>query len=198
VTIDVDPLLAPRTLVEPDVSKLPGARFVAGLAIFDEGIDLSGGCVRAPSDRFVPGIESVLFERATSLALRASALTPTELATTKSSSDPSGLYTRTLEGRTAEKSIGIAHVLTFAGSDRDALLCTLVCSSPTDRGNSDCTETLASLRIVGAHAPPPDPSLLARTLFLAADHPKPALASLAVVTALIIVWVLARRPRPRP
>ena len=198
VTVDLDPSLAPRELTEPDVSKLPGARLVASFAVDGGGLEVSGGCVRAPSGRFVPGIEGVLFERATALVLRTSKLDPTELAVSKSSADEAGLFTQRLEGHTTERTLGIAHLLTFVGADRDALLCTVVCSSPSERGSGECAPVLETLRIVGSHAPPPDPGLLARTLFLAADHPRPALATLGVVAALIIAWVLARRPRPRP
>ncbi len=181
----------------PDVSKLPGAHVVTAIGLRSGTIALRYGCVRAPSDRFVPGVESVLFERATALALRAAHETPSELGRTRGSSDETGgLYTEELEGRARDRKIAVAHALTFVGDDRDALLCTVVCSE--DERDATCSRAVATLRVVGAHAPPPKPGIVSRAAFFAADHPTVALGGGALVVGLVVAWILRARPRGKP
>jgi len=177
-----------------DVSKLPGAEVVA-FERFDGGAGATTlvGCVRGPSDRFAPGIESVLFERATSLALRALAVVPSELAVARHHDEPRWSE-QVSRGRAQGAELVVHHILTFAGDDRDVLVCSLAC-----HGDGCVTNArTASLVIEGTPPEPPRANPMLRTIFLVTEHPGVSLGialGLLLATVAIILW---RRPYPRP
>jgi len=178
---------APTASLAPlDVSKLPGAVLVSRRA-FEKGTDaVHAGCARAPSDRWVDGIQGVLFERATALALRAASVTPSALAPVESESTDR-VFRQRLEGRIDDRPLSVEHALFFVGARRDVELCTVVAvGAPRPR-----------LEVSGKLEAPPAPGLLLRTLVGSAEHPVVAGTALAVLGALIVALVLWRRPRTR-
>lgn len=194
VLVDVPAGSTPFAVEAPDVSKLPGARVVSTDGLEHGGQKTRIGCVRAPSDRFVPGIEGVLFERATALALKAAGEAPSGLARTRGTSDAEGgLYTEGHEGAAGDRRIVVGHLLSFVGDERDALLCTAVCSEPAS--DKTCAASVGTLRLVGPHPPPPTPGLVARGAFFAADHPTLSLSLAAVVTGMVVARLLSNRPK---
>jgi hypothetical protein len=187
----------------PDVSKLPGASFVGQLAYETQGIVVRAGCVRGPSDRFAPGIEGVLFERATFLVNKVAGVTPAELFVTSTTTDAPVLEQRLLGHERNGGELAIKHALTFVGADSDVLLCSVVCVGRTatgagGQGDGPCARALDGFTIAGTPAPPPDPSLLVRSVFYVAEHPSSVLAGLALAGALAIAALLRFRPYPRP
>ena len=186
-----DAELVPDTQVNAiDVSKLPGARLVARDTRRSEALSVDVGCVRGPSDRYAPGIEGTLFEKATHLAVRTGALAPDELAVSATRTEPPVLG-QVLLGKSGAKAIRIEHALAFVGEDSDVLLCTITCAGD----DAACSAT--SLVIEGALAAPPTPSAAVRLALAAGESPGAALAILAAISLAVVSVVLARRPRPR-
>ena len=90
------------------------------------------------------------------------------------------------------------HILGFAGEARDAVLCSLVCVEPAGAEPSACSELVLAATPEGAFSEAPPPSALVRLVLLTAARPLEAGIVVALTAALIVVLVLARRPRPRP
>jgi hypothetical protein len=172
-----------------DVSRLPGASLVGRVAFETDALRAGGGCARGPSDRFVPGIEGVLFEKATWFALRGAALEPVGLEQRGAESAPS-LERRTLRGRDGERVVVVEHVLSFVGPDSDVLLCSTVCV-----GDAAGCERAARIEVEGAPSPPPTPALWMRAALGAIEHPHASLVGLGLAAAGVVALVLAKRPR---
>lgn len=190
------PDLPSKIVDSPDVSGLPGARVVGAAAYQDEFTTVRAGCVRGPSDRFVQGLEGVLFDKATWFMLRAADARTTELATTGTAGEiQAGLVEETRSGRVdTGATLAMHSTLTFVGEDRDVLLCSAIC---TTRASAPCPSIVAALRVEGAHAGLPEPSLWMRAVFFTAERP---LVGGVIAGALFLVaaTVLAlRRPRRR-
>jgi len=185
----------------PDVSRMPGAVLVASVVYgAAPGTRVRAGCARGPSDRFAKGIEDVLFDRATSFALATEGVTPDELAVVDGGGAiEDGLVSQHRSGKAKvepgapERAIALEHVLTFAGRDRDVLLCSVLCVGP----RTSCEDVSRSLHVEGAHALPPPPSLLTRSVFFAADHPLVALALVGLVFVGASAFIVNRRSRGR-
>jgi hypothetical protein len=190
------PVARDASAAPPDVSRVPGARVVADEAFVGDGLVARAGCARAASDRFAKGLEDVLFDRATGFALRAEKLSAIEIAVTGASGKiDDGLVGEDVAGKSERGAFRVRHVLTFAGPDRDVVVCTALC---LDEGApARCKSIVESLRAEGTHAPPPPPSLLTRSIFFAADHPLASGALLAAAFAIAGAWFVARRPRRR-
>lgn len=180
----------------PAVERLPGAR-MEGFAVADAGpLVLQLGCARAPSDRWVPGLETVVLERATSLAFGPLGLRPGPLERR----DPPAIAGATAVARLAGDAGGgrrldVAHVLAFAGEDADAVACSALCLAPG--GDDRCAEVVGGLALVGGLVPAPPPGPFARAVSWSAEHPPFAAAIAAVLGVAIVAALLARRP-PRP
>jgi hypothetical protein len=189
-----------------DVSGLAGARVLlrrgfAGVAE-GEGVALRAGCVAGPSDRWAPGVEDLVFDRATSIARGVIAADIKELSAAPIKAEGRLLSQRfqgqgTRREAPSEVSIEGRHVLAFAGEDREAVLCTLVCIEPSGRAPR-CATLVEAASLEGALMEAPPPSLLVRALIAAATHPARAGALAVVLGALVVAVILARRPRPRP
>ena len=176
-----------------DVSMVPGARVVDRFGVRLGGVTFRAACVQAPTDVWAPGIESLVFDRATALARGASSLPLVWAPGTIERRG--GLFEQRLAGTSPRLSSGaMRHVLAFAGSRQDAILCSFVCASE-DRSEA-CAAIVDAARLTGTLADPPGPSALARLLLLAADRPRAALACFVAIAAAVVVLVLARRPRP--
>ena len=155
-------------------------------------------CVRAPSDRWAPGIEDLVLARATAIAQRAAAVESARW-------EPSAIRTigprfeQTISGQAARDgapvSISLRHVLAFAGERRDAALCTLLCVEP--RSDSRCQAIVDAAEPLGTLEAPPPPSLTIRAILLAAERPAHAGTLAVVIAAALVAIILHRRPRPR-
>ncbi|NUP10899.1 MAG: hypothetical protein HOW73_33050 [Polyangiaceae bacterium] len=172
-----------------DVSRLPGARIVA-LARFDaDGVVAFGGCARGPSGKFAPGLEGVLFDRATALALKTLEVAPSNLTVERDVA-----HERSFERRAtaaSDKGAVVVHqLLTFDGPERDLVLCTVACAG---RG---CEA--AEVRAEGTLPTPPAPNIVLRAFFYTAEHPFPVLGGGAALCLLLVAVILWRRPYPRP
>jgi hypothetical protein len=90
-------------------------------------------------------------------------------------------------------------LLGFAGEDRAALLCSVVCAEPAGSSASKgrCADLIDAAMTEGAFTEAPPPSVLIRSILLAAERPRGAGIIGALLAALIVGVVLARRPRPR-
>jgi hypothetical protein len=178
----------------PDVSRLPGAR-IEGFAVArsGDGLAVQLGCARAPSDRWVPGLEGVVMERATPLALAPLELRTTSLQRVAPPSVAGATAIEAWSGDVAGGSVAFVHVLAFAAGDRDAVVCSAVCVEPAT--GARCHATLASLTLEGALGPPPPPGAFARAVIGAAEHPMVAAGGALLVAAGLVALLLWRRPR---
>ncbi|MBK6519208.1 MAG: hypothetical protein IPG04_34985 [Polyangiaceae bacterium] len=172
-----------------DVSRLPGARIVALARFEHEGASIVAGCAAGPSDRFAPGLEAVLFDRATGLAWSSLAIVPRDVAIERE-----GALARSYERRTVGRSdrgeVVLEQLLAFDGRDLDLVLCSAACVGPR------CGEV--SLVVRGELPEPPPPNVAVRALFYAAEHPAPVLGAAGAVLLAVVALVLWRRPSPRP
>jgi hypothetical protein len=194
----------PEELPAVDLSAIAGARVALRRGLQGEaGLTLRALCATAPSDRWAPGVEELVLDRASALARSA---VPGAIERWEPGPAPAWTgqqFEQRFEGaaRAADGSLAIRgrHLLGFADEERAALLCTVLCVEPapappgaeTDR----CRPLVEAVTLEGALSPPPPPSLLARGLLLAAEHPGPAAVLLAVIGAAGIAFLLARRPR---
>lgn len=193
VAWEAPPGLAPVPRDAPDVSALPGARVVAQASYGDASTIALAGCVRGPSDRFVAGLEGVLFDKATWLVLRAVDAQPIELAVTATGgSIADGYILEDRVGKVRDGALTIRSALTFVGGDRDVLLCAAACVT---RADAPCAASTTTLHADGEHGPPPDPALWMRAVFYAAEHPLEVGAAFAVLFIAVAVVLVRRRPR---
>lgn len=193
VTLPYEVAVVPEAdLRPPDVSKLSGARVVRARGWDgDAALVVRAGCARGPADRFVPGVEDVLFEKATWFALEGSGAKPAEIFVARAR-DTDRTFERRLEGRDDVGAVTVEHLLAFAGAHRDAVLCSVACRGPA----AECAKV--TLRIEGQSAPLPEPSWWIRGVLLAAEHPATALAAALAATVAVVAVLLWRRPYPRP
>jgi hypothetical protein len=181
-----------------DLSRLPMARLEGAWGARWSDGRVFALCVAAPSDRYVSGIEPILFDRATALALTALDVRAYDPSRASLARDPRTVSQRvTARPREAPSGadgvrgdvIEIEHVLGFAGAEREALICTAACVGPAARCGS------VMLRLAGDVRDAPAPGILARATIAAAQHPRGALALGVVVGLAALALLLARRPR---
>lgn len=172
----------------PDVSKLAGAKVVAWLELEDAASHTVAGCIRGPSDRFAPGIEDVLFERATWLAQSSLGVKPRELALTSQHATASG-FDQTKTGKVDRGTFLVTHAITFDGEASDLLLCSLACEG-------ECNGV--ALTIEGTPPPVPAPNVFVRSFLWGAERPRLSLGLLGALVLVVVAVILWRRPRPRP
>jgi hypothetical protein len=178
-------------LPAPDVSRIPGARLLSVHGWDAPAATVRAGCVSGPSGRYAPGIEEVLFEKATWMTLTRAGIQPSGLGVI-GSADTDRTFARTLEGRDGTATVRIEHVMAFAGDDRDVIFCSALC-----RGDAaGCAGV--TFAIEGTSAPPPRPSLVVRGALLAAEVPMVFFGVLVAVMAATVAAILWRRPYPRP
>ncbi len=181
-------------VIEPrafDASSVPGAAIVLSRAWDLGAARFDVVCVRAPSRGWVPGLEGAILDGA-SAKVRAAAdlasLAPGPI-------EPHGdAFEQSFSGQGSTVSARGRHYLGFIAPDRDALACSAVC---TAANSTSCDAALASLQLDAHFMAPPAPGLLARTVSFAVAHPRPALASAALVTLAAAALLLHYRPRPR-
>ncbi len=186
--IELEGVYGERVGVRPlfDVARVPGARLVASGAWEQPGLRAVAGCIAGPSDRFIEGIDDVLFEKATWASLTAlerevSVLTPTEVP----NATPN-VRQRALEGTsTREKPLRVQHLLAFQNEPRELLLCSVACEG-------DCGAV--TLTLEGVTDPPPAPSFVMVAAFATASNPTTALGCIGVLALLVTGLLLWRRP----
>lgn len=165
-------------------------------------------CATAPSDRWAPGVEELVLDRATALA-RGAVAGAVERWDTAPRAWTGQRFEQRFEASARDGGATLAirglHLLGFAGEDRVVLLCTALCAEAVqDRAAGAaappwrCSPLLDAVALEGALASPPPPSLLARGILAAAEHPAPVAGLLALLAAAALALLLARRPRPRP
>jgi hypothetical protein len=202
-----------------DLSSISGARITLRRGLEDPAarLRLRILCATAPSDRWAPGVEELVLDRASGLARGAvaGAVERWESAPLAWTGDR---FEQRFEGLARDGAAALSirgrHLLGFAGGDRAALLCSVICAEPVEaplaaRAEAPlaapaagqpgrCAPLVDAVALEGALAPPPPPSLLVRGILAAAEHPYPAAAILGVLAAAAVAILLARRPKPRP
>ncbi|WP_437589455.1 hypothetical protein [Sorangium sp. So ce1000] len=184
-----------------DVSAIAGAKVTLVRGIEADGLSLRAVCVTAPSRQWVTGLEELVLDRASGL-VRAGLGVGIDRWEAGPIHALSQRFEQAFEGagRAGARAVAIRgrHVLGFAGSERDAALCSLACVEPAQGAGARCGALLGATEIEGAFVAPPEPGLLARAIFLAAEQPLAATSALGVLAAAGVTVLLARRPRPRP
>jgi hypothetical protein len=181
----------------PDVTRLPGARLVAFEVARDADVTVQIGCVRSTSDRWVPGLEGVVFERALSLSLAPLAIRPQRLAREEPPSVPGATAVeRHVGAALGDRRLEVVQLIAFLGERRDAVACSVLTLDHRPGGTG--SSIAGSIAMVGDLREPPPPGAFARALFWSAEHPAAAMAIAAVLGILIVGGLLATRPRRRP
>ena len=174
---------------------IAGARVTALRGwVADGGLRLRAACVRAPSDRWAPGVEDIVLDRATALA-RGGLDAELERFAGGDILQSGDRFEQRLDGSGPAVSAVGRHVLGFVGSDRDVFVCTWVCLEP-ERGDR-CAALVDAAEPAGTFTGAPAPSLTTRAILAAAEHPTGAAIAAAVLAIGAVTLVLARRPRPR-
>lgn len=176
-----------------ELAGIAGVTLVARRGFTDGQETLRVACLRAPSDRWAPGLEGLVLDRASALAKQT---VPTIDRWSASSVTPlAGRFEQTLEGRGDHAHGAIHHVLGFVGPEHDAVLCTTTCVG--DESGS-CVARVQATRALGAFVPPPAPSVWVRAILAAASRPHEAAGLGVALVVMAVGVVLWRRPRPRP
>ncbi|WP_437966823.1 hypothetical protein WMF04_45880 [Sorangium sp. So ce260] len=192
----------PEALPAIDVSAIAGAKVTLRRGVDADGLALRAVCATAPSRQWATGLEELVLDRASGLVRGALGVT-----IERWEAGPIRALSQRFEqpfegaGRAGERAVAIRgrHVLGFAGSEHDAALCSVVClEAPAQGAGARCGALLGATEIEGAFVAPPEPGLLVRAIFLAAEEPLAATAALGVLAAASVAVVLSRRPRPRP
>lgn len=184
-----------------NVGGLPGVSVVLrkGFRVADAG-SLGIGCVRGPSDKWAPGVEELVFARATSIAKGSLGVSLERLDARPIRSENRVIEQRLSgEGTTGAGGslVEMRHLLVFAGEAREGVLCSVACVEV--RGASlKCSELVSSASFQGSLMEPPPPSLLVRLILASAERPLHAGALVLVLGIAAVAIVLVRRPRPRP
>jgi hypothetical protein len=193
--------VAEGALPSIDVSRLPGARVVTRLGWSDGAepresrTELFVLCAEAPSDRFAPGLEEMIFSYASSFARKQ--LEPTGL-TLWHGRAPTSAEARYAQRVSAEgtRRAELVHVLGFVGPDHDAALCTLACVEPKEA--RVCDGLVDGATPVGAFVEAPPPNLIASAILGAAESPRTTLALVLLLAFAITFALVVKRPRPLP
>jgi hypothetical protein len=182
-----------------DLSNVPGGRIVARRAYRDTAFALRAICVAAPARGWAAGVEEIILGRASQLAKEALGADVSSFAAGGAKEVGAGFEER-FEGQVRREGEVLAirgrHWLGFAGTPREALVCTVACTEPAPAHTCEAVVAAATPTGVWLEAPPPN--LLARSLMLAASSPWWALAVFVAVSFVIATAVIVGRPRPRP
>jgi len=183
-----------------DVSAVAGASIALRRAFDgDDGARLYALCARAPSDRWAPGLEELVLERANAIA-RGALDGEVERFAAHTIEPVAGRFEQRFEGalRRDARALTVAgkHVLGFAGEARDAVLCTVMCTAPAQDAPR-CEALIEAAQASGRWTEAPPPSLLIRSILLAANHPEGTLGVAGAMAIAACALLLARRPRPR-
>lgn len=192
---------APDVLPRFEVGGLPGARVALRRGFLDAAsANVFVACVEAPSDRWAPGMEEVVFGIANGVAHRAMSQ-----RLTIDSWDADAIvskdehFEQQLSGKARLENASVdvrgRHVLGFEGAKKEVVLCSVLCDEARDR--DACSSVMAGMKMEGL-VPAPPPSLLVQAVFFAAEKPMDAAAVVGALGAIVVGIVLAKRPRPKP
>jgi hypothetical protein len=181
----------------PEVPLPPGLGEVAARGGWTSpaGALVRAACVRAPSDRWAPGIEELVLARASDIARGASGATLA--GWTAAAPSRQGLaWSQRLEGAGERGGAPVLatgrHLLAFRGPDHEALLCSVVCTEPRAAA---CAAVAESAALDGALVGEPPPTWWLKALLLSAEHPRLAGGGALLVAVVVTAIVLRRRPR---
>lgn len=199
--LEVSPLSAVNVAGLPGVTVVLQRGFRASLGASGEA-SIAVGCVRGPSDKWAPGVEELVFARATSIA-RGSIGADLERLDARPIRSENLVIDQRLSGEGARLGepvlVEVRHLLGFAGEAREGVLCSVVCVEPRSEGSGTrCGGLVASASLEGALMEAPPPSALVRLILAAAERPLHAGVVFAVFGLAVVAIVLARRPRSRP
>ncbi|EYF02325.1 Hypothetical protein CAP_7254 [Chondromyces apiculatus DSM 436] len=190
-----------------ELSSVAGARVVAWHSLVGpDHVRLQALCATAPSDRWVPGIEEIVLDRAMALTRRG---VPGEIVRWEPGAvraAPAGTGSSFEQGFTGgarqgegSRAVRGRILLGFEGEERSALLCSVLCTEPAvaSAAGSGCESLVEATALEGELAAPPAPGAVVRGLLLVAEHPRPVGAALVLAAVTGIVVLLQRRPRHR-
>lgn len=184
-----------------EVSGLPGARIALRRGFLDgAGTNVHVACVEAPSDRWAPGMEEVVFSVANGVAHRAvKERLPIERWEAGSIVSKDQRFEQKAFGKGAadrsSTNVTAKHVLGFEGVQHEVVLCSVLCDERPDQ--TACSDLVERAQLEGLVVAPP-PSLLVQAVFFTAEKPADAAAIVGVLGILVAGIVLAKRPRPKP
>lgn len=182
-----------------DVSAVAGARVTLRRGADADGLSLRAVCATAPSRTWAPGVEQLVLDRASGFVREALGV-----PIARWDAGPIGAVSHRFEqgfegaGGPGDHPVAIRgrHVLGFVGRDHDAALCSVVCVEPAPRAR--CGALVDAAHLEGALVAPPEPSLLVRSILLAAEQPLATAATFAALASAGVAVLLWRRPRPHP
>jgi hypothetical protein len=153
-------------------------------------------CATAPASGYAPGVEDLVFGRATQIA-RSALSGVSRLEPSAARATPNGFEQRldgdaVMEGASAH--VAGRHLFAFTGRGASAVVCSIVC---VERVPGGCASSIDGATLEGALGGTPPPSLAITALFAGIAHPEMSLAALALAGAAVTWIVLARRPRSR-
>lgn len=188
-----------ETLPAIDVSAIAGARVALRRGVDADGLSLRAVCATAPSRTWAPGVEELVLDRASGLVRGALGV-----PIARWDAGPIGAMSHRFEqgfegaGGPGDHPVAIRgrHVLGFVGREHDAALCSVVCLEPAPR--AQCGALVDAAHLEGALVAPPEPSLLIRSILLAAEQPLAAAAVFVLAASTSVAVLLWRRPRPHP
>lgn len=181
----------------PDVPLPPGLGEVILRAgwVTPQGIGARAACVRAPSDRWAPGVEELVLARATDIARSSSGAA---LATWVAGAPARQgmVWSQRLEGSGDRGGVPVVasgrHLLGFRGAEHEAVLCSVVCAAPSADA---CAEVADTAALDGALVGEPPPTWWLRALLLSAESPRAAGLAVLLVAVAVGAAILRRRPR---
>lgn len=183
---DTAQALTPRSF---DISTVPRARVVLSRAWQTSEVRIDIACVQAGSTGWVGGLQGALLDGASGkvrAALDLRSLSPAAIVR------DGARYRQSFVGEGSGVYARGWHLFGFVSPDRDALLCTAVCSASRATW---CEAPLESVRVEARFVEPPAAGLFARAVLGLAHHPWAAFAG-CVLFALVVVTLLLRfRPR---
>ncbi|AUX48361.1 hypothetical protein SOCE26_098950 [Sorangium cellulosum] len=184
-----------------DVSAIRGAKVALRRGVEADGLSLRAVCATAPSRQWATGVEELVLDRASGITrgTLGMSIDRWEAGPIRATAQR---FEQSFEaaGRAGAHAVAIRgrHVLGFAGSEHDVVLCSVVCVEPAQEAGARCGPLLDAAALEGTLVGPPEPDLLVRTILYAAEHPLPATAAFGLLAAAGITVLLARRPYPRP
>jgi hypothetical protein len=191
VRIEVE-LAGARELPPPQFDPaLPGASILLRGAWQSGLARLDLACVTAPARGWLPGLQDTVLDAASAKLREAAGLA--EL-----SAGPIARRERYFEQPIEWRGDGVIargrHVLGFIGAERDALVCSMVC---TARAGTSCDEPMSSFRLAADFVNEPEPGFMARAVASVIRAPRLAAATGAGWVIVAVGLLLYFRPRPR-
>jgi hypothetical protein len=179
-----------------ELGPLSGARVTLRAGYSGEFGLLRIACATAPSKGYAPGVEDLIFGRATQIE-RSVLADVVRLDAAPPRATANGFEQR-LEGEAmldAVRSRVVArHLLAFTEGGSGAVVCSVAC---VERVANGCASSIDQAKLEGALASPPPPSFVTTALFAGVENPVAASSAFAIAFVAIAWFWIARRPRSR-